>query len=86
MSVFVNYVSLHPVNRNNVQYACSQFLNILDVFNTDRGSVAHVLESVAQLFAREVDLLMEFAYFLPEALQEQVSTRCIKANQQYKLT
>jgi paired amphipathic helix protein Sin3a len=31
-----------------------------------------VLEQVSQLFADHPDLLMEFTYFLPDAVQEQV--------------
>ena len=34
-----------------------------------------VLDSVSELFKNEPDLLREFAYFLPEAVQEQAKAR-----------
>lgn len=50
----------------------SRFLDILQVYHSNRNSIGEVLEHVAQLFADQEDLLTEFVFFLPEVLQDQV--------------
>lgn len=50
----------------------SRFLDILQVYHSNRNSIGEVLDHVAQLFADQEDLLTEFVYFLPEVLQDQV--------------
>eukprot|EP01032_Pedospumella_encystans_P016595 gene16595-18926_t len=53
----------------------SRFLDILQVYHSNRNSIGEVLEHVAQLFADQEDLLTEFVFFLPEVLQDQAKTR-----------
>ena len=48
------------------------FLRILHTYQKEQKGIKEVLEQVSQLFADQSDLLMEFTYFLPDAVQEQV--------------
>ena len=48
------------------------FLKILHTYQKEQKGIKEVLEQVSQLFADHPDLLMEFTYFLPDAVQEQV--------------
>lgn len=50
----------------------SQFLSVINEHHSQRLTIEQVLERVAVLFANEVDLLGEFAYFLPLTVQEEV--------------
>lgn len=47
------------------------FLEILHTYQKEQRSIKDVLEQVSQLFADHSDLLKEFTYFLPDAVQEQ---------------
>ena len=47
------------------------FLEILHTYQKEQRSIKDVLEQVSQLFADHPDLLKEFTYFLPDAVQEQ---------------
>lgn len=47
------------------------FLKILHTYQKEQKGIKDVLEQVSQLFADHPDLLMEFTYFLPDAVQEQ---------------
>jgi histone deacetylase complex regulatory component SIN3 len=47
------------------------FLKILDTYKRGQKGIKDVLEQVSLLFADHPDLLMEFTYFLPDAVQEQ---------------
>jgi hypothetical protein len=46
-------------------------LKILHTYQKEQKGIKDVLEQVSQLFADHPDLLMEFTYFLPDAVQEQ---------------
>ena len=48
------------------------FLRILHTYQKEQKGIKDVLEQVSQLFADHADLLLEFTYFLPDAVQEQV--------------
>jgi paired amphipathic helix protein Sin3a len=48
------------------------FLKILHTYQKEQKGIKDVLEQVSTLFADHPDLLMEFTYFLPDAVQEQV--------------
>ena len=52
-----------------------EFLDILHLYKEQEQSIEGVLDSVSELFKNEPDLLREFAYFLPEAVQEQAKAR-----------
>lgn len=52
-----------------------QFLEILHTYQKEQRGIREVLEQVSALFADHPDLLKEFTYFLPEAVQEQAKER-----------
>ena len=47
-------------------------MKILHTYQKEQRGIKDVLEQVSHLFADHPDLLMEFTYFLPDAVQEQV--------------
>jgi paired amphipathic helix protein Sin3a len=47
----------------------------LHTYQKEQRSIKDVLEQVSQLFADHPDLLKEFTYFLPDAVQEQAKVR-----------
>ena len=55
------------------------FLKILHTYQKEQKGIKDVLEQVSQLFADHPDLLMEFTYFLPDAVQEQAKERLHRA-------
>ena len=55
------------------------FLKILHTYQKEQKNIKEVLEQVSQLFADHPDLLMEFTYFLPDAVQEQAKERLERA-------
>ncbi|KAJ1454683.1 hypothetical protein M885DRAFT_521244 [Pelagophyceae sp. CCMP2097] len=55
------------------------FLEILHTYQKEQRSIKDVLEQVSQLFADHADLLKEFTYFLPDAVQEQAKERLSRA-------
>lgn len=52
-----------------------QFLEILHTYQKEQRGIKDVLEQVSALFADHPDLLKQFTYFLPEAVQEQAKER-----------
>jgi paired amphipathic helix protein Sin3a len=56
-----------------------QFLKILHTYQKEQKGIKEVLEQVSTLFADHSDLLMEFTYFLPDAVQEQAKERLHRA-------
>jgi Histone deacetylase complex, SIN3 component len=52
-----------------------QFLEILHTYQKEQRGIKDVLEKVSALFADHPDLLKQFTYFLPEAVQEQAKER-----------
>jgi paired amphipathic helix protein Sin3a len=55
------------------------FLKILHTYQKEQKGIKDVLEQVSLLFADHPDLLMEFTYFLPDAVQEQAKERLHRA-------
>jgi len=55
------------------------FLEILHTYQKEQRSIKDVLEQVSLLFADHADLLKEFTYFLPDAVQEQAKERLTRA-------
>lgn len=55
------------------------FLKILHTYQKEQKGIKDVLEQVSQLFADHPDLLMQFTYFLPDAVQEQATERLHRA-------
>mgnify|MGYP006092060203 CR=1 FL=1 len=63
--------------RDSAKY--TRFLDILHDYKEDKQSIEGVLEQVSELFRDHPDLLKEFAYFLPEAVQAQATARLAQA-------
>mmetsp|Transcript_29391 Transcript_29391/g.90951 ORF Transcript_29391/g.90951 Transcript_29391/m.90951 type:complete len:684 (-) Transcript_29391:996-3047(-) len=61
------------------------FLEILHTYQKEQRSIKDVLEQVSQLFADHSDLLREFTYFLPDAVQEQAKERLSRAVRESEL-
>jgi paired amphipathic helix protein Sin3a len=55
------------------------FLEILHTYQKEQRGIKEVLEQVAALFADHPDLLKEFTFFLPDAVQEQAKERLHRA-------
>mmetsp|Transcript_17446 Transcript_17446/g.24523 ORF Transcript_17446/g.24523 Transcript_17446/m.24523 type:complete len:1501 (+) Transcript_17446:228-4730(+) len=55
------------------------FLEILHTYQKEQRGIKEVLEQVAELFADHPDLLKEFTFFLPDAVQEQAKERLHRA-------
>jgi paired amphipathic helix protein Sin3a len=55
------------------------FLEILHTYQKEQRGIKEVLEQVARLFQDHSDLLKEFAFFLPDAVQEQAKERLQRA-------
>ena len=58
-------------------YHC--FLDILHTYQKEQRGIKEVLEQVAHLFQDHPDLLKEFTFFLPDAVQEQAKERLHRA-------
>eukprot|EP00547_Thalassionema_nitzschioides_P004047 CAMPEP_0194206976 /NCGR_PEP_ID=MMETSP0156-20130528/5864_1 /TAXON_ID=33649 /ORGANISM="Thalassionema nitzschioides, Strain L26-B" /LENGTH=1392 /DNA_ID=CAMNT_0038933643 /DNA_START=271 /DNA_END=4449 /DNA_ORIENTATION=- len=56
-----------------------QFLEILHTYQKEQRGIKEVLEQVASLFQDHPDLLKEFTFFLPDAVQDQAKKRLNKA-------
>ena len=63
--------------RDSAKY--TKFLDLLHDCKVDKLSIEGVLEQVSELFRDHPDLLKEFAYFLPEAVQAQATQRLAQA-------
>ena len=61
------------------------FLKILHTYQKEQKGIKDVLEQVSQLFAGHPDLLMEFTYFLPDAVQEQAKERLRRAEKESEM-
>ncbi len=55
------------------------FLEILHTYQKSQRGIKEVLEQVSSLFADHPDLLREFTFFLPDAVQEQAKERLSRA-------
>jgi len=55
------------------------FLEILHTYQKEQRGIKEVLEQVSSLFADHPDLLKEFTFFLPDAVQEQAKERLHRA-------
>jgi len=55
------------------------FLEILHTYQKEQRGIKEVLEQVSSLFSDHPDLLREFTFFLPDAVQEQAKERLSRA-------
>ncbi|KAI9922063.1 hypothetical protein PsorP6_000999 [Peronosclerospora sorghi] len=56
-----------------------EFLGILHTYQKEQRSIRQVLDQVSHLFRDHPDLLREFTFFLPDAVQEQAKERLNRA-------
>jgi len=71
----ITYVTTIKKRFANEPRTYQQFLEILHTYQKEQRGIREVLEQVSSLFADHPDLLKEFTYFLPEAVQEQAKER-----------
>ena len=67
----ISYVTTIKKRFSNEPKTYQQFLEILHTYQKEQRGIKEVLEQVSTLFADHPDLLKQFTYFLPEAVQEQ---------------
>lgn len=75
----INYVTKIRNRFANEPDTYRSFLKILHTYQREQKGIKEVLEQVSQLFADHSDLLLEFTYFLPDAVQEQAKDRLQRA-------
>lgn len=56
-------------------FSSRAFLKILHTYQREQRGIKDVLDQVSALFSDHPDLLMDFTYFLPDAVQEQAKER-----------
>jgi paired amphipathic helix protein Sin3a len=71
----ISYVTTIKRRFANEPRTYQQFLEILHTYQKEQRGIREVLEQVSTLFADHPDLLKQFTYFLPEAVQEQAKVR-----------
>lgn len=71
----INYVTTIKKRFANDPQTYQTFLEILHTYQKEQRGIKEVLEQVAELFADHPDLLREFTFFLPDAVQEQAKER-----------
>ena len=71
----ITYVTTIKKRVGNEPRTYQQFLEILHTYQKEQRGIREVLEQVSSLFADHPDLLKQFTYFLPEAVQEQAKER-----------
>ena len=75
----ISYVTTIKKRFANAPRIYQSFLEILHTYQKEQKGIREVLEQVAELFADHPDLLKQFTYFLPDAVQEQAKERLYKA-------
>jgi len=75
----ISYVTTIKKRFANSPEIYQSFLEILHTYQKQQKGIREVLEQVAELFADHPDLLKQFTYFLPDAVQEQAKERLYKA-------
>jgi len=71
----ISYVTTIKRRFANDPTTYHSFLEILHTYQKEQRGIKQVLEEVARLFADHPDLLREFSFFLPDAVQEQAKVR-----------
>ena len=67
----INYVTTIKKRFSSAPETYKKFLEILHTYQKEQRGIKEVLEEVSTLFADHPDLLKEFTYFLPDAVQAQ---------------
>jgi paired amphipathic helix protein Sin3a len=73
---YVTTIKRRFANDSNTYHT---FLEILHTYQKEQRGIKEVLEQVAHLFQDHPDLLKEFTFFLPDAVQEQAKERLHRA-------
>lgn len=81
----ISYVTTIRNRFSNEPETYRQFLKILHTYQKEQKGIKEVLEQVSHLFADHPDLLMEFTYFLPDAVQDQAKERLHRAVREAEL-
>lgn len=75
----ISYVTTIKRRFHNEPNTYHSFLEILHTYQKEQRGIKEVLEQVAHLFQDHPDLLKEFTFFLPDAVQEQAKERLHRA-------
>ena len=75
----ISYVTTIKKRFANDPHTYQTFLEILHTYQKEQRGIKEVLEQVSALFADHPDLLKEFTFFLPDAVQEQAKERLQRA-------
>ena len=71
----INYVTTIKKRFASEPYTYKKFLEILHTYQKEQRGIKEVLDEVSTLFADHPDLLKEFTYFLPDAVQAQAKVQ-----------
>jgi len=71
----INYVTTIKKRFSNEPDIYKKFLEILHTYQKEQRGIKDVLEEVSNLFGDHPDLLKEFTYFLPDAVQAQAKVQ-----------
>lgn len=75
----INYVTTIKKRFANEPETYKKFLEILHTYQKEQRGIKEVLDEVSALFSEHPDLLKEFTYFLPDAVQAQAKAQLDKA-------
>lgn len=75
----INYVTTIKRRFANEPETYKKFLEILHTYQKEQRGIKEVLDEVSVLFSDHPDLLKEFTYFLPDAVQAQAKAQLDKA-------
>jgi len=67
----INYVTTIKKRFSKEPQTYKRFLDILHTYQKQQRGIKEVLDDVSNLFSEHPDLLTDFTYFLPDAVQEQ---------------
>jgi histone deacetylase complex regulatory component SIN3 len=71
----INYVTNIKKRFANEPETYKKFLEILHTYQKEQRGIKEVLDEVSELFAEHPDLLKEFTFFLPDAVQAQAKAQ-----------
>jgi len=74
----INYVTTIKRRFSSDPDTYKKFLEILHTYQREQKGIKEVLDEVSILFADHPDLLKDFTYFLPDAVQEQAKIQLAK--------
>ncbi|KAG7369838.1 paired amphipathic helix repeat-containing protein [Nitzschia inconspicua] len=71
----INYVTTIKKRFSDEPETYKKFLEILHTYQKEQRGIKEVLEEVSVLFSEHPDLLREFTFFLPDAVQSEAKTQ-----------